>query len=165
MKSINKDREDNNYRSIIEALLFVSEKPLLVDQIRHVLGELEPSAIRSMLEELKSEYLNSNRGIRIIEIAGGFQMVTNPGLSAPIKKFYQKPAERLSRPTLETLAIIAYKQPVTRIEIESFRGVDTSGIVKNLISKGIVRIVGRKKSPGLFNIKKGITGFIGGLTG
>jgi segregation and condensation protein B len=135
-------------RAIIEALLFVSEKPVLIEQIRRVLDDTDSTAIRSLLEELKTEYLNSNGGIHIIEVAGGFQMVTAPGLSSFLKKFYQRAPERLSRSTLETLSIVAYKQPITRIEIESIRGVDTSGIVKNLINKGLVRTAGRRKAPG-----------------
>ena len=139
---------EDNFKTIIEALLFVSEKPVLIDQIHRVLNDLEPANIRKILEELKTEYSNSNCGMRIIEVAGGFQMVTAPELSSFLKKFYQKPPERLSRPTLETLAIIAYKQPITRMEIESIRGVDVSGITRGLIIKGLVRAAGRKRAPG-----------------
>ena len=139
---------EKNLKAIIEALLFVSEKPVLIEQIHRVLNDTDSTAIRSLLEELKTEYLNSDCGLRIIEVAGGFQMVTAPELSHFLKKFYQRAPERLSRPTLETLSIIAYKQPVTRMEIESIRGVDTSGIVNNLVSKGLIRTIGRKKAPG-----------------
>jgi segregation and condensation protein B len=139
---------ENNYRAVIEALLFVSDKPLLIEQIHRVAGDLDSAGIRAILEELKAEYLSSNRGMRIIEVAGGFQMVTASELGAFLKKFYQKAPERLSRPTLETLSIIAYKQPVTRMEIESIRGVDVSGIVAGLINKGLLRTAGRKKAPG-----------------
>ena len=138
----------DNYKPVIEALLFVSEKPLLIEQIRRVLQDLDPVGIRQILEELKAEYLHSNRGMRVIEVAGGFQVVTAPELSAFLKKFYQKAPEKLSGPTLEVLSIIAYKQPVTRLEIESIRGVDSSGIVKNLVSKGLLRAAGRRKAPG-----------------
>jgi len=139
---------DHNFKAVIEALLFVSEKPVLIEQIRGVLGELDSAKVREMLEELKEEYANSYRGMRIAEVAGGFQMVTASELSAFLKKFYRKPPERLSGPTLETLSIIAYKQPVTRMEIEGIRGVEVSGIVKSLINKGLVRPAGRKKAPG-----------------
>ncbi len=138
----------DNHKAVIEALLFVSDKPLMIEQIRRVLSDLDPSDIRSALEELRAEYSHSNRGMQIIEVAGGFQMVTAPELNIFLKKFYQKPPERLSRPALETLSIVAYKQPITRIEIESIRGVDSSGIVKNLISKGLLRNAGRRKAPG-----------------
>jgi len=148
MRFINKNIKENNYKAVIEALLFVSEKPLLIEQIRAVVDELDSTVIRSILEELKAEYLNYNRGMHIIELAGGFQMVTASELSAFLKKFYQRSPERLSRPTLETLSIIAYKQPITRMGIEGIRGVDSSGIVKNLTSKGLVRTAGRKRAPG-----------------
>ncbi len=139
---------EGNPRAIIEALLFVSEKPLLIEQVHRVTNDLDSARIRAILEELKTEYSNSNRGMRIIEVAGGFQMVTAQELSAYLKKFYQKPPERLSQPTLETLSIIAYKQPITRREIESIRGVDVSGIVKNLVNRGLLRTAGRRKAPG-----------------
>ena len=139
---------DHNFKAVIEALLFVSERPVLIEQIRSVLSELDSAKIRQILEKLKEEYTNSNRGMRVVEVAGGFQMVTASELSTFLKKFYRKPPERLSGPTLETLSIIAYKQPVTRMEIEGIRGVDVSGIVKSLINKGLVRTAGRKKAPG-----------------
>jgi len=139
---------DHNFKAVIEALLFVSERPVLIEQIRSVLSELDSAKIREILEKLKEEYTNSNRGMRVVEVAGGFQMVTASELSTFLKKFYRKPPERLSGPTLETLSIIAYKQPVTRMEIEGIRGVDVSGIVKSLINKGLVRTAGRKKAPG-----------------
>ncbi len=139
---------DHNFKAVIEALLFVSERPVLIEQIRSVLSELDSAKIREILEKLKEEYIDSNRGMRVVEVAGGFQMVTASELSSFLKKFYRKPPERLSGPTLETLSIIAYKQPVTRVEIEGIRGVDTSSILKSLINKGLVRTAGRKKAPG-----------------
>ena len=148
MKFINKNISENNYKAIIEALLFVSEKPLLIEQIHRVLSDLDSTVIRSILEELSADYLNANRGIHIIEVAGGFQMVTASELSSFLKKFYQKAPERLSRPALETLSIIAYKQPITRMEIENIRGVDSSGLVKSLNKKGLLRTAGRRKAPG-----------------
>ena len=138
-----------NEKHIIESLLFVSGGPLLIDQARDVLDHLEPSAIRGLFNELKNEYEENARGIKIVEIAGGFQMVTNPGFSDYLKKYYKrKHVERLSRPALETLAIIAYKQPITRLDIESIRGVNIDGVTKKLSDKGLIRIVGRKDVSG-----------------
>ncbi len=139
---------EDNYKTIIEALLFVNEKPVSVEPIRRTLSNLDSVKIKAIIEQLKTEYSNSKRGMRIIEVAGGFQMVATPESSVFLKKFYQKPSEKLSRPTLETMAIIAYKQPATRIEIENIRGVDSSGIVRNLINKGLVRAAGRRSAPG-----------------
>lgn len=133
-------------KHIIESLLFVNEGPLLIEQIKDILDHLEPTDIRGLLLELKREYQQNKRGMHIAEIAGGFQMVTNPEFSAYLKKYYkQKHKERLSSPALETLAIIAYKQPITRLDIESIRGVNIDGVIRHLLDKGLVRIVGRKE--------------------
>ena len=136
-------------KAVIEALLFSSDKPVLIEQIKNALPELEPAQIRGILEELKSDYENDGRGIRLVEVAGGFQMVTAPSFAAYLKKFYkQKHTERFSKPALETLAIVAYKQPVTRLEIESIRSVNVDGVVKHLKDLGLIRISGRKKAAG-----------------
>ena len=139
----------DNVKSVIEALLFASEKPLTIEQARNVLDNLEPNEIRKVLEELKSEYEQANRGIRIAEVAGGFQMMTAPNFAPFLKKLYkERHTERLSKPALETLAIIAYKQPVTKLEIESLRNVNIDGVMHNLLDKYLIRIAGRKKAPG-----------------
>lgn len=140
---------EDNVKAVIEALLFASENPLLLEQIRDALDNLETDEIRKALEELKAEYEATNRGMRIIEIAGGFQMISSPAFASFLKKLYkQHRVERLSTPALETLAIIAYKQPVTRLEIESIRNVNVDGMIKGLMDKGLIRISGRKKAPG-----------------
>lgn len=132
-------------KAAIEAFLFVSEKPLLVDQIKGVFDGLEPVKIREALLELKSDYENSGKGLRIAEIAGGFQIVTSLEVADILKKFYKlRDAARLSKSALETLAIIAYKQPVTRLDIESLRGVNVDGMVRSLMEKNLIRIAGRK---------------------
>ena len=139
---------EDNIKTVIEALLFVSERPLALEKIKEVLG-LDTVGIRKKLEELQAEYETANRGMRIIEIAGGFQMITAPTLAVFLKKLYKnRRAERLSKPALETLAIIAYKQPLTKLEIESIRNVNIDGMMQNLLDKGLVRICGRKKAPG-----------------
>ncbi len=140
--------QDNN-RAVIEAMLFSSDKPLTIEQMRNVLGSLETQEIRSILGELNQGYESSNRGIRITEIAGGFQMITAPALAPFLKKLYkQRNVEKLSKPALETLAIIAYKQPLTRLDIESLRNVNIDGVMKSLLDKDLIRVTGRKKSPG-----------------
>ena len=140
---------ENNVKSVIEALLFASEKPLTIEQVKKVLGNLESNEIRKILDELKSEYAEDNRGICITEVAGGFQMITSPNFATFLKKLYkERHLERLSKPALETLAIIAYKQPLTKLEIESLRNVNVDGVMKNLLDKTLIRICGRKKAPG-----------------
>lgn len=136
----------DNLKSVVEALLFASEKPLTIEQIRNALDNLEATAIRGILEGLKSEYEESKRGMRVVEIAGGFQMITAPGYATFLKKLFKgRHVERLSKPALETLAIIAYKQPLTKLEIESLRNVNADGVIKNLLDKNLIRISGRKK--------------------
>jgi len=140
---------ENNVKSVLEALLFSSEKPLTLEQLKFALDNLETTEIRKTLEELRAEYESANRGLRIIEIAGGFQMITAPDYAIFLRKLHKdRKVERLSRQALETLAIIAYKQPVTRFEIESLRNVNIDGVVKSLLDKDIIRIAGRRKAPG-----------------
>lgn len=140
---------EDNIKSVIEALLFASDKPLTIEQARNVLDNLEASEIRGILENLKSEYEQSNRGIRIIEIAGGFQMIAAPEFAPFLKKlFKERHTDRLSKPSLETLAIIAYKQPVTKFEIACIRNVNVDSVLNNLLDKNLVRISGRKKAAG-----------------
>lgn len=139
----------NGIKAVIEALFFSSDRPLTLEQIKGALDNLEAGEIRKNIEDLKSEYENNNRGVRIIEIAGGFQMITAPAFVSFLRKLYkQHRAEKLSTAALETLAIIAYKQPLTRLEIESIRNVNVDGMIKNFLDKGLIRISGRKKAPG-----------------
>lgn len=140
---------EDNIKHALEALLFASEKPLTIEQARACLDNLDGAAVRKVIEDLKSEYEQANRGIRIIEVAGGFQMMTAANFAPFLKKlFKERHVERLSKPALETLAIIAYKQPLTRIEIELLRNVNVDGVMKSLEDKNLIRITGRKKSPG-----------------
>ena len=140
---------ENSTKSVIEALLFASEKPVTLGQINKVLDNLGKEEILGLVEELKSEYERSARGMRIVDIAGGFQMVTFPGFASFLRKMYKdRQEEKLSRPALETLAIIAYKQPLTKREIVLLRNVNVDGIMKGLVCKNLIRITGRKKIPG-----------------
>lgn len=140
---------EDNLKSAIEALLFSSEKPLSVDQLRAALDGLDTGQVRCAIERLSAEFVAANRGLRIIEIAGGFQMITAPDYAAFLKKLHkERRPEKLSKPALETLAIIAYKQPVTKFEIASLRNVNIDGVMKSLLDKDIIRIAGRKNAPG-----------------
>lgn len=139
----------DNTKSVIEALLFSSDKPLALEQIKGVLDNLSTTEIRKFLEDLAGEYETANRGIRITEVAGGFRMITAANFAPFLKKLYkQRKVERLSKPGLETLGMVAYKQPVTKAEIESLRNVNVDGVVKSLVEKGLIRISGRRKAPG-----------------
>lgn len=136
-------------KNIIEAMLFVSDKPLFINEIKGVLEDFDVSGIKDIISELSNEYRQTGRAFTVKEIAGGFQIVTDPVLSPWLKKLYKTSGvDRLSGPSLETLAIIAYKQPATKPEIEAIRGVNVDGVLKTLIEKNLVRIAGRKETVG-----------------
>ena len=133
-------------KGAVESLIFISEGPITIAEIQNILEGLDEETIRFAVEELKNEYEQRNSGMKIMEVAGGYQMVTSPNYANFIKKFYKiKHAEKLSLPALETLSIVAYKQPATKLEIELIRGVNVDGVLKNLLEKGLVLIVGRKE--------------------
>ncbi len=144
------NKQDENVKACIEALLFSSDKPLFVEQIKKVLDNLDTVQIRRILEALKIDYEQSNRGMRLFEVAGGFQMIAATHFSSFLKKLYRGPqsSEKLSKPALETLAIIAYKQPLSRMEIEILRKVNVDGVMATLVEKNLIRVTGRKKTPG-----------------
>lgn len=142
-------QEIDTAKAVIEALLFVSDKPLVIEQVKNILDNMDAGQIRQIVQDLGVEYEKNNRGIRIIEVAGGYRMSTPAGLSPFLKKLYkQRRTEKSSRPALETLAIIAYKQPVTKMEIESLRNVNVDGVISSLLEKDLIRVVGRKNAPG-----------------
>lgn len=133
---------------IIEALLFATDKPLNEKDIHEILPDSEIKNIKSALRSLKYEYEAMERSFQLVEVAGGYQFRSRAIYGPYILKMYQKTPSKLSKAGLETLAIIAYKQPITKQEIERIRGVDSSGIIKTLLEKDLIRITGRKKVPG-----------------
>ena len=133
---------------IIESLLFVSEGPLPMDRLKKVLEEFDPKAIRQAMDALAEEYEARGGGFMLREVAGGFQIRTRPDFAPWIKRLVQPGPQRLSKAALETLAIIAYKQPVIRADIEFIRGVDCGGVLRMLMEKKLVRVLGRKEIPG-----------------
>jgi len=140
--------EDSEIQAILEALLFVSGDPLSFDRMHQVVGG-ERERLMFVLLEMKKGWDRADRGLSIIEVAGGYQMVTRPEVSPWVKELEKvKITTRLTRPGLETLAVIAYRQPATRAEIESIRGVDAAGVLRTLIERKLVKIVGRKEVPG-----------------
>lgn len=141
--------DENNLKSAVEALIFASEKPITLDQIKKVLEIPDNPTINKIIQELTAEYAGQNRGIRVVEVAGGFQMITANTFAPFLKKLFKnRNSDRLSKQALETLAIIAYKQPLTKAEIESLRNVNIDGVMKSLLDKNLIRICGRKKVPG-----------------
>lgn len=141
--------EQSELKGIIEALLFVAGEPLSPDRIKTILEDEDKRAIQDMLVELQHEYDMRLSGLRIVEVAGGFQIASRPELAQWIRRLKKvKQSSRLSKPSLETLAIIAYKQPIVKAEIEDIRGVDSSGVLKGLLDKHMIKIIGRKDVAG-----------------
>ena len=133
---------------IIEALLFISDKPLSARDINSCLTDVKIDDIKSALKVLKYEYEAMGRSFGIKEIADGYQLRSHSEYGPYILKMLQASPSRLSRAAFETLAIIAYKQPILRHEIERFRGVDVGGILRTLLEKNLIKIMGRKNLPG-----------------
>jgi segregation and condensation protein B len=140
------ERED--IKSIIESLLFVADGPLTIQRLGEVLEGVERGDLRSTLDELQAELEDSRRGLRLVEVAGGYQLRTAKVNADWVKKFLGGRPARMGRATLETLAIIAYRQPITRAEIESIRGVDVDGVINTLLDRSLIRAVARKDVPG-----------------
>lgn len=133
---------------IIESLLFASGRPLSVKDIASLLPDEKKGILKEAIESLKDDYDSFDRSFVLKEVAEGYQFRTKSSYSPYILNMLKKSPARLSRAALETLAIIAYKQPIIRQEIERIRGVDAGGILRTLMEKGIIRIMGRKKLPG-----------------
>jgi len=137
--------EDQQLKSAIEALLFLGGGPLDLDRLKGIFEDASKEQIEAQLQALQADYDAREAGVQVAEVANGYQIATRPEQAVWVRKFKTvKVTTRLSRPALETLAIIAYKQPVTRPEIEAIRGVNIGGIVRNLMERRLVKIVGKK---------------------
>ena len=134
-------------KNIIEALLFSENNPLTLSRLIEITNA-EPQIVTSAIQELNADYEKFERSFRIEQVANGYQLYTLPEYSQWVRILYKSTYHRLSRPALETLAIIIYNQPVTRPEIEKLRGVDCSGPLLTLLERKLVRIEGRAKKPG-----------------
>jgi segregation and condensation protein B len=140
------ERED--VKSILESVLLVADGPQSVQRLSEVLEGMDKGTIESALKELQSELETQNRGIRLAEVAGGYQLRTPKANADWVKKFLGGRPARMGKATLETLAIIAYRQPITRAEIEAIRGVDVDGVIATLLERNLIRAVARKDVPG-----------------
>ena len=134
-------------KPLVEALLFGADGPLRIDRLCEVL-EVDRTRVAAVLEELAADYERAPRGFFLQEVAGGYQLRTRPEFSDYLRRLGRARPFKFSRPALETLAIIAYRQPVTRTEIEYLRGVDSGSVLKTLLDKHLVRILGKKDVPG-----------------
>jgi segregation and condensation protein B len=136
-------------KAILEAVLFVSPEPVPVARLMSIVGTVSKSEVVQALGILTHDLDQSGRGIQLVQVAGGYRLVTKQEYGPWLKRMDKaKAAQKLSRSALESLAIIAYKQPLVRSEIEEIRGVETSGVLRTLCERKLVRIVGRKDVPG-----------------
>ncbi|HZN53587.1 MAG TPA: SMC-Scp complex subunit ScpB [Methylomirabilota bacterium] len=134
---------------VVEALLFASDTPLEAERIREVLDLPDAHEASRLIEELRARYETSSQGLQIVEVGGGYRMVTRPEVAPWLVRLARaRTRTRLSRPALEALAIVAYKQPVSRPEIDAVRGVNSEGVLDNLLERRLIRITGRKEAPG-----------------
>lgn len=134
-------------KPLVEALLFGAEGPLRCDRLAEVL-DVERTAVAAVLRDLRAEYEARPGGFFLQEIAGGYQLRTRPEFADYLRRLGRTRPFKFSRPALETLAIVAYRQPVTRTEIEYLRGVDSGSVLKTLLDRHLVRILGKKDVPG-----------------
>lgn len=134
-------------KAIIEALIFASERPLSIERIKDIIEDADRKDIVRCISILQEEY-QDGRGFYLSEVAEGYQFRTRPRFAPYLQRLYKIKAPKFSQPALETLAIIAYRQPITRAEIEELRGVDAGGVVKSLLDKKLIKIVGKKDVPG-----------------
>jgi segregation and condensation protein B len=134
---------------IVEALLFASDAPVEAERVREVLDLPSVEEARALLDRLGARLDLHGRPLQLMEVGGGFRLVTRPELAPWLVKLGRsKTRSRLSRPALETLAIVAYRQPVSRPEVDALRGVNSEGVLDNLLERRMIRITGRKESPG-----------------
>lgn len=140
--------QDEEAKSVIEAILFMAGEPVTLDTIRKI-TEIDKYNTERLIRDIISDYSVRNTGLFIVEVAEGYQMVTNPVCAPWVKKLLSTSVpKKLTQSSLETMAIIAYKQPIIKAEIEAIRGVNSDGVVKTLLDKRLIKILGRKEVPG-----------------
>jgi segregation and condensation protein B len=140
--------EEERLKAILESLLFAAGEPVNLAQLASVLDGVPRDDIRRALAQMATGYAAGGRGLVLDEVAGGYQLRTPKEHALYVRKLLAAKPPRLSRPLLETVAIVAYRQPITRPEIEQLRGVDTGGVLETLLERRLVRIAGRKEAPG-----------------
>jgi segregation and condensation protein B len=134
--------------ALVESLLFAASTPVPASRLAEALDGPSRAEVARALEQLAAGYEREGRGLRLVQVAGGWQLRTPPEHGPWVRRLLRERPPRLSRPMLETLAIVAYRQPCTRLEIEAVRGVDADAVLATLLERRLVRIVGRKEAPG-----------------
>lgn len=134
--------------AIIECIVFAAESTLSLDRLCEMLSEFERDDIKAALAALVESHEERDGGIHLVEVAGGWQFRTRPDFQQYVARHIKTKSAKFSQSALETLAIVAYRQPITRAEVEHLRGVDSGGVMKSLLEKRLVRILGKKDIPG-----------------
>jgi segregation and condensation protein B len=140
--------EDFEIIPILESLIFVSDTPVQLETLVEILPESSKEAILEGIHRIRKEYEEDSRGLELVEVAGGYQFRTKSRWAEWIQRLKKAKAVKLSRSALETLAIVAYRQPIIRPEIEEIRGVDSGWVLRTLLEKGLIKVMGRKDIPG-----------------
>lgn len=139
---------NSELKQIVESILFVADAPLSYDRLYTLLEEFDREEIRGAVEAVATDYCGAGRGVELVQVAGGYQFRSRPEYADYIRRLRKVKPARFTPSALETLAIIAYRQPVTRGEVEYLRGVDSGGVLKSLLDKKLIRIIGKKDIPG-----------------
>jgi segregation and condensation protein B len=145
-------QETCTLRGTLEALLFAADEPLSWSALQELVGTSSLEELTRVLKQLALEFAGPHRGIHLVEVAGGFQLRTNPDFHAQVIDLYKSTPSRLSKAAMETLAVIAYRQPVTRVVIEEIRGVECSGLIRKLSELELVHVVGKMDDIGRPNL-------------
>jgi segregation and condensation protein B len=141
--------QQHEVKGVIEALLFANQHPLTVDNIMRIVGDqVEKKVVKKLLAELLAEYRGMERSFHLVEVGEGYQFRTKTEFAPWIRSLHKIKPARLRQSALETLAIVAYRQPVVRAEVEQIRGVDSGWVLSSLLEKGLIKILGRKEVPG-----------------
>jgi segregation and condensation protein B len=140
--------DDFKVKAILESLFFVSDSPIRLEVLVEILPESSKEDILEGIRRIQAEYGDPSKGIELAEIAGGYQFRTKPGWAEWVSRLKKTKAVKLSQAALETLAIVAYRQPVIRPAIEEIRGVDSGSVLHTLMERGLIKMIGRKDLPG-----------------
>lgn len=140
--------DKDSLKPLIETIIFAADHPISFEKLMNVLEGEKRDEVKTALNELIVDYQQSRRGFLIEDVAGGYQLRTRPEFVPWLRRLFKIGFQKLSKPSMETLAMIAYKQPITRMEIEELRGVDSGGVLKTLMDRSFIKIIGRKETPG-----------------
>jgi len=139
---------DFEIKPVLESLLFVSDSPIRIETLVEMLPESNKEAILEGIQRIKTEHEDSSKGLELVEVAGGYQFRTKPQWAGWVNRLKRVKAVKLSQSTLEALAIVAYRQPITRPGVEEIRGVDSGSVLRTLLERDLIKITGRKDLPG-----------------